>query len=184
MAVILCASNTTLAQTQKKPKEQKQETPNEKFYRLGGKETKAEVISQGYELTTSNIAEKRNLSLYEAGGHFNCRDWIGRENSKDVNCDFSKIRDFIWQHWQNKQRGYIRITFDSVDAVSSSHIFVEPKKDGTWHIAWRIVRHNNIITDIPDIVALEQAKPKKSDEEGGTFVLVFKNVEGDEIQRL
>lgn len=173
--IILSLSNTTLAQTRKKTKEQKQETPNEKFYRQGGKETKAEVISQGYELTTSNIAEKRSLSVYDAGGHFNCREY-----AKDVNCDFSKIRDFIWQHWQNKQRGYIRVTFDSVDAVSSSHIFIEPDKSGTWHIAW----HNHVLTDIPEIIFLEQAKPEKTETDGGKFILVFKNNEGDEIQRL
>ena len=37
------------------------ETPNQKFYALGGKETPAKIISRGQELTADDIAQGRDL---------------------------------------------------------------------------------------------------------------------------
>jgi hypothetical protein len=171
-----------VVQAQKKL-EQRQETLNERFYRKGGKTTKAEVISKDSELTTANIAQDRNLSLYDDGRHFNC--YLIYEGD-DPECSIPKIRDFIWQHWQNKRRGYIRFTFGSIDAVSTSHIFIEPNVQGVWHIAWRIVRHSGEITDMPDIRSLKQRRSTKNDftHDQAPKILSFIDWEGDEIQTL
>lgn len=48
-----------------------------------------------------------------------------------------KIRDFIWQHWNEKRRGYIKMTTDMVDWVTTDHIFIEPDQEGQWHVAWK-----------------------------------------------
>jgi hypothetical protein len=172
----------TLAYAQKKV-EQRQETPNERFYRKGGKTTKAKVISKDRELTTADITQGRDLSLYDDGRHFNC--YLIYEGD-EPECNIPKIRKFIWQHWQNKQRGYIRITFGSIDAVSTSHIFIEPDEQGMWHVAWRIVRHSGEIDDIPDIRSLKQRLATKSDftHDQTKIILSFIDWEGDEIQTL
>ena len=186
--IMLLVSGVSLSQAQKSKRTQREETPAERFYRKGGKETKAKIISEKGELTTSDIAQERGLSLYDSGGHFNCRSWIPAQDDPKPNCDIPKVRDFIWQHWENKQRAYIRITFDSVDAVSTSHIFIEPDQNGKWHVAWRIVRHLGEITDIPDIRSIKQRRATREDFEcnckPGTMILSFIDWEGDEIQAL
>jgi hypothetical protein len=187
IALLLVGLGITQAQ---KKRAQRQETPNERFYRKGGKSTKAAIIVQNGQLTTAAIAQGRDLSLYDDGGHANCRAGMVRfqgESAADFNsenCRILKVRDFIWEHWQNKRKGYIRISFDSVDAVSTSHIFVEPDQNGKWHVAWRIVRHFGEITDITDIISVERAEPKRTDRGGGSYVLVFKDRDGDEEERL
>jgi hypothetical protein len=126
------------------------------------------------------------LSTYENGGHFNC--YMRYKDEKDDICDLPRVRDFIWQHWQNKRRGYIRITFGSIDAQSTSHIFIEPNEQGAWHVGWRIVRPLGEITDIPDITTVKQRRANKEDFEcdckPGTMILSFIDWEGDEIQAL
>ena len=188
----ISAALTTVLATQTPKK--KNETPNERFYRKGGKETKAVVIIKDGELTTSDVAQQRDLASYASGGHINCRDGMvryGGESAADFSserCQLPKLRDFVWEHWQAKKRGYIRISFDSVDAVSTSHLFIEPDKDGKWHVAWRIVRHLGEITDVPDIRAIKQRSATRNDFEcrcdPGSMILSFSDWEGDEIQTL
>ena len=96
-------------------------------------------------------------------------------------CSASKIRDFVWTHWQSQAKGYLVITYNSVDAVSTSHIFIEPSHDGKWHVAWRIVRHMGVVHDVPDIVRVEKTKPARDKT---PFILILRDKEGDEVQRL
>jgi hypothetical protein len=189
MSILLAGLGT--AQTQKK-RERRQETPNERFYRKGGKSSKAEIIVQNGELITATVAQERDLSLYDDGGHSNCRAGMVRfrgespDDFKFAYCQILKARDFIWEHWQNKRRGYIRISFDSVDAVSTAHIFVEPNPEGAWHVAWRWVRDSGEIDDLPDLRSVERRQAKREDVEHkvGTLILVFRDKEGDEIRTL
>jgi hypothetical protein len=170
------------------------ETPNERFYRLGGKETKANVVLDRGALTTSSITQQRDLTLYDDGGHTNCRVGLVRyrgETDRDFGaelCQLSKLRDFVWEHWQSHKRGYVRVSFDSVDAVSTAHLFIEPGSDGKWHVAWRFARHNNTITDVPDIRSIRQRPAIGSDVECrckvGDTVLSFLDSEGSEIEVL
>ena len=170
----------------------REETPSERFYRKGGKETKTEVVMDHGALTSADIAQRRDLSIYDDGGHINCRLGMvcySGEAAKDFGreqCQLPKLRDFVWGHWQTRKRGYIRVSFDSVDAVSTSHLFIEPDSDGKWHVAWRIARHNHEITDIPNIRSIRQRPATRTDIEcrckPGDTVLSFIDWEGDEIQ--
>jgi len=157
------------------------ETEGQKFYGLGGKNTPAKVIQRGQELTTDDIAQARNLSTYDDGGFFDCSDYWNKP-SRDYR-QISAIRKFIWQHWQQKKRGYIRATFNSRDAWSTSHIFIEPGPGGHWHVAWRIARHNNEITDCPDITAVAWEPRRQNDEHKGSKLLVFRHEDYTAIQR-
>ncbi len=153
----------------------------------GTTETKVDVIEKDTgELTTKDIAQRRDLTAYDEGGHLDCGNWGAKNKSKDI-CDEKKLRDFIWRHWTEKTAGYIRITYDGTDAKSTSHIFIEPDRNDRWRIVWRIVRrhnmpqYNNQITDIGKIVTVEhiENKPVK-----GEWALVFKDEFGDIIQKI
>ncbi len=187
---IAIAASAVCVQSQKR----RNETDAERFYRQGGKETKAEVFIDHGALTSSGIAQKRDLRIYDDGGHINCRLGMVRYSGETANdfsperCLLPKLRDFVWEHWQSKKRAYIRISFDSVDAVSTSHLFIEPDSDGQWHVVWRIARHNNRITDIPNVRSIRRRPAIREDVEcrcnPGTMLLSFIDWEGDEIQSL
>ncbi len=151
------------------------------------KNAKAEVVWKDKgELTTKDITQKRNMTQYEDAGYFDCRNWIVKNESRGI-CDEKKIRDFLWQYWTEKKRGYVRVTYDSVDAKSTSHIFIEPDGKGEWFIAWRIVRFHTIlqlsnqITDVAKIMKVERVedKPRK-----GEWALIFKNRIGSIIEKM
>lgn len=151
------------------------------------KDTKAEVIWKDKgELTTKDITQKRDMPQYSDGGYFDCRGWVSKNEFRG-NCDEKKVRDFIWQHWTEKKRGYVRVTYDSVDAKSTSHIFIEPDEKGEWSVAWRMVRFhaipqlNNQIIDVAKIITVERVenKPRK-----GMWALVFKNRIGSIMERM
>lgn len=164
-----------------------QETLAEKFYRKGGRTTEAkDVVQSDGELTTPTITESRDISLYDKAGHFDCRVYFERDFRRAEKAQ-SRARNFVWQHWQEKRRAYLSITYNSVDAVSTSHIFIEPDEQGTWHVAWRIVRHYGEIDDMPDIRSVERRRANKEDdmiEKSGTIIISFKDSDGDEVQKL
>lgn len=150
-------------------------------------ETKAEVIwRKNAELTTKGITQNRDMRQYEQGGYFDCRGWAPKGETRGE-CSEIKIQNFIWQNWASKKRAYIRVTHNSVDATSTSHIFIEPDKNGEWRIAWRIVRAhaipelNNLIHDILSIVSVEQIKDKPVK---GLWALAFKNKSGQIVQKM
>lgn len=149
--------------------------------------TKAEVIWKDKgELTVEDVAQKRDMTLYNNGGYFDCRDWVSKDEPRGV-CDEKKVRDFIWQHWTEKKRGYVRLTYDSVDAKSTSHIFIEPDEKGEWSVTWRIVRFhampqlNNQITDVAKIVTVERVENK---QKKALWALVFKNRSGSIMEKM
>ena len=84
-------------------------------------QTEANLIMEGRELKTADIAQGRELKLYDDGGHFDCREH-SLSDTAPRNCDLAKARDFIWEHWRKRRRAYIRVTVDSVDTMSTSHI--------------------------------------------------------------
>jgi hypothetical protein len=185
---MLSVYSGTKAHAQQTPKQR--ETPNERFERKGGKSIKTEIIHrQDEELTSVIITKGRDLRLYDQGGHFNCRRWSptalkkGRENTQRIESDLEIVRMFIWEHWQNKKRGYIRLTFDSVDAISTSHIFIEPDANGIWQISWRIARwHAMMSSGITDLPIIRQVERKGINQ--GEKILVFSDSAGEVWQSL
>ena len=78
---------------------------------------------------------ERNLSRYDKLGPFTVPLGASPHSVK------GKVRDFIWQHWQQHRRGYAVVTFHSIEGEpSTSHMFIEPNRDGVWHLSVRIER--------------------------------------------
>ena len=158
-----------------------------RFERKGGRLTKAETKwHPNGELSSANITEGRDLSLYDQGGYFNCFAHIPVRTQKEQDQIERRVRQrvatarlFILNHWQEHRRGYIRLSFDSVDAHSTSHIFIEPDSSGKWQVIWRIARDSNEITTLP---VLRSVARDFSENESGE--LVFMDNDGDEWKRL
>jgi len=113
-------------------------------------------------LTTGDIAQGRDLNGYE------------RLNVKDPEPGFAaeipsimaSARSFLWEHWSDKKPAYLTITGSTVDATSTSHVFVEEDQSGRWRVAWRIVRHNGHIDDLPTYYSVEWVRPAGWNEPG------------------
>jgi len=140
------------------------------------------------ELTTRDVGGARDLALYEDGGHADLRYWARSLQGGGADRVFFeqrrariRARDFIWSHWTSRRRGYFRITQDSVDTVSTSHIFIEPMSSGEWRVAFRVVRQNGMVDDFPDAMRVE---PGDCDGNDGSCVLRFVDRTGMELHDL
>ena len=126
------------------------------------------------------------MAKYDDGSYFDCRGWISKEDSRGV-CEENKIRDFIWSHWSENKLGYIRVTYNSVDALSTSHIFIEPNNKGKWRVAWRIVRFHaipelsNQVTEVETLFQVEQIKNKSPKDD---WSITLKNSYGDIVYKI
>jgi hypothetical protein len=132
----------------------------------------------------------RDLSAYDQGGRFGCG--IVRKSEFPACLEsIARARSFLWEHWSQKRRAYTIVELGSVDAVSDSHIFIEPDETGAWHVVWRIERVvcmncSGEIDQVPDIRSIERAEAEESFDyvTAGTRVLIFKDKDGKEIERL
>lgn len=82
------------------------------------------------------IFQDRDISAYEYGGRiadcFNNFDIL----AKDCRLAEKQAREFIYKHWQDKKRAYIILEFNC-DVCNEYYVFIEPDKNGNWHIVWR-----------------------------------------------
>ena len=139
-----------------------------------------------HEPSNQEIAGKRDLKLYADGGNF-ATTTLGQGDIQNV----TALRDFIWSHWKEKKRGYVRLVISGADNTVTIHIFIEPGRTGASHVRWRglnrwtegtVVRR--VLGHWSDAVVLERTKPTERDRRGGDYVLVFKAKDGKEVWRL
>jgi hypothetical protein len=141
-------------------------------------------IREHSELTSTAVLQGRNIRKYDRGGHFDCREWAPPDDTRGT-CDDRKARDFIWRHWNDKKRGYLRITNNTVDAYSTTHIFIEPDKKGAWHIAWRVAYvalappGRSGLDNYTDLDTVERVEGKRLDD----WCIVIKGRSGEIFSR-
>jgi len=129
----------------------KNELPNARFARKGGRETKVTVRLDRGLLTIEGVEQARDLSLYE-------RVDLGSVRNESASA-LADARRFLWEHWISQRLGYLTLTGSSVDATSTSHVFIERDETGRWRVAWRIVRHNGLINDLPTYYVVNWVRP-------------------------
>ncbi len=156
------------------------------------------AVTAEYQSPTASISAKtasddRDLSLYDSGDHQGCGIVLVREVPR-CRASLRKARAFIWEHWQQKKRGYVIVKMASVDAESDAHIFIEPDNDGAWHVVWKWERIfaaslgedvSGRIDQIPDIRSIQRTA-----DDGCYFCtsrttyLLFFAADGTKIQEL
>jgi len=142
------------------------------------------------------VTENRDLSAYEKGAEFyNCEDHrLFGSNRKIQQCknDQNKGRDFIWDHWKSKKRGYIVYVAAGYHGETNFHIFIEPDKNGTWHIVQRWIRYNpyiqlNAYIEVAssDAIFIKRKRAITGDDlRKGKFYLSFLDKDGKEVDTL
>jgi hypothetical protein len=106
-----------------------------------------------------------------------------------------QARDFIWNHWREKKRGYVVVTMTSPDSASNVHIFIEPEIGGAWRVVWRSEllycacpepHTPGEIYESAEVRSVEQKRATETDIDwpAGTRYLVFLDTYGNEVERL
>ena len=97
------------------------ELPNARFARKGGRTTKVRVWREGSALTADDIAQGRDLSQYDELNLSVPRPSLAGEKGTDHSV-VPRARIFIWEHWRDRKQAYLTITMSSVDATSGTQI--------------------------------------------------------------
>lgn len=138
-----------------------------------------------HEPSQKEIAAGRNLKLYDDGGTFS-----SKVSDHGTIPRIGELRDFLWSHWSQKKRGYVRLEFSDVDgdATTITHIFLEPTDSGKWHVAtlqfvhWSdaggVSRWSTV--ERPEVASLAREKDTHQDAD----VVVFRGTDGSEVWRL
>ena len=134
------------------------------------------------EWTTGDITQNREMSEYEQGGHFWCSTRPYGNEEDRINGE-KKVRNFIWKHWTEKKRGYIKMTCGQTDTSQTIHYFIELDEKGKWSIARRNIFNNlqNEKTITDDFVTVERAEAKNEED---YWKLIFKAKNGKNLDRL
>jgi len=131
--------------------------PSDRSARKGGLTTHLKVRLQGNALSVDDIGQGRDLALYDKLELVNPKPMAAAEINRDP--IHVRARSFLWEHWRDQKNGYLILTLSSVDATSTSHVFVEPDNAGRWRVSWRIVRYRDAIDDLPTYYSVEWVVP-------------------------
>lgn len=162
LSIVGCANAQTRVPPPLEPKSCEEnappnELPNTRFARKGGLTTQAKVRYRNQVLTVDGVEQGRDLRGYETLTLTNPKPRTVVESEGDPM--FATARTFLWEHWRDQKQGYLILTASSVDAMSTSHVFVEHDDSGRWRVSWRIVRHNDRIDDLPTDYGTEWVNP-------------------------
>jgi hypothetical protein len=141
------------------------ELPNARFARKGGRSTRyVKVWRQGTALTVNDVGQGRDLRRYD---RLELADPEPRAAS-DRRGDpiLAQARSFLWEHWRDRKRAYLLLTRSSVDATSTSHVFIEKDEIGRWRVYWRSVRRRSEVDDAPSAYAVRWVTPGDWDKPG------------------
>lgn len=123
------------------------------------------------KITVEEIYQGRDLSQYDKEVTSDCQTY---------KCIEKKMRNFIWEHWKNKKRGYITNQLKGIDVSFTDHIFIESMENGDWRILWRVERYQysdiveGYIDDYVNIISVKKDGQK----------LVLKNDVGEVVKTL
>jgi hypothetical protein len=143
------------------------ELPNAQFARKGGRTTRyVKVRREGTALTVDDVAQGRDLRRYDRLDVSDPKPRAAADSGGEG--IVAQARSFVWEHWRDHKRGYLRLTLSSVDATSTSHVFVEKDEVGRWRVYWRIVRDHSEIDDLPTTYAVQWVTPARDWDAPGT----------------
>ena len=132
------------------------------------------------------VFQDRDLSKYAFGGSV-----VSCFNNFEIpakDCQFlrKQAREFIYKHWQEKKRAYIILECNG--HCKEYYVFIEPDKNGDWHIIWRAefsdferAFSSNISNEEMTSVIYKIANDDSQGFVIGTRYLSFLNKDGKEI---
>jgi signal peptidase I len=141
-----------------------------------GQQKLSKFFSPDNTIIPKDILQKRDIAQYFDGGAFRCGIIVSNGD-----CDYKKLREVIWQYWNEKLLCYLTISDSSVDASRFEHIFIESNKKNVQIISRRVENSHVIpeyrepLHNLPKVYSVEWSKNKVKK------ILVFKNRRGKVI---
>jgi len=141
----------------------------------------ARDASPYYIAKEGEIVNGRDLSLYDEGGYV--ESCVGVSENEWAGClkRRAAARKFVFDHWTEKRRGYIKIGHFCVDCSPVDHIFIEPDTSGGMRIVITLETNGPLRTEEASKVRFRRAT---RDEQRLTFsrtVLSLEAQSGNEI---
>lgn len=133
------------------------ESHRARLTRKGWRQSRAPILNEGAWLTTATIAQGRHLGEYRIDQMLDPEMTMAYEGRTRYRDSYRKARDFLWRHWVARRPAYLMLTGQAIGAVTTTHIFVEAEDSGRWRVAWRIVRSNGVVDDLPMFYGVEWA---------------------------
>jgi hypothetical protein len=86
-----------------------------------------------------HVQVERDISRYEKGGTIEL--YIFRDDDKSYAAKEGQFREFLQAHWRDHRLGYIVVRRHPIDqTANTTHYFIEPDKDGIWHVLMSVHR--------------------------------------------
>jgi len=115
------------------------------------------LVSLSGEVVHSTQVSNRELSKYDNGGAFDFTWDIAAQHDQMRD----KLREFVWQHWREKQMGRVVAMFHSIEGDPTTYTFyVEPDVDGRWLVV------SEYETECCWFYAMDKKKRKRKIERG------------------
>jgi hypothetical protein len=93
------------------------------------------IMSAQGALTAGGARKSRPVQA-DNGGEFICgyyQAMVARQSKSTDPCDQKKLRDFVWHHWSNRRRGFVKTTYAGIDAGVTYLLKIKPVK-GHWQL--------------------------------------------------
>ena len=110
--------------------------------------------------------QSRDLTRYDIGGYVDSCNYLGKEE-EECQAKRDLARDFIYQHWRQKTRGYISVGYPCVDCGPTDNFFIEPDKNGQWRIVIRFEESRYGIEQLPNAYGVKFRRATAEEREHG-----------------
>jgi hypothetical protein len=117
------------------------------------------IVDVNKQLDDATLDGKRDLSLYEYGGYVVPCDDDKSKLSRECRDEKSRIRQFFLNHWKAKKLSYVTV-------MDNQSIFIEPDKNGEWHIVRRTIK--DFSSDNVNTIWVTEEEFKSMELENGT----------------
>jgi len=130
-----------------------------------------------------SAVENRDLSLYDVAPEAKNCSWMQNAERGECLIERQRARQFIYEHWRLKKRGYISVEFSCADCDPIVHYFIEPNENGTWRIASTLEDDRFPLHKWEDAfdVRYRRATAREREAESSSNVLSFLDRSGKEI---
>lgn len=143
-------------------------------------------VGENGELTSPTITAGIDLTKFDQLGHFDCRQWAAADSvkrssfyEKRKETALERVRALIWSRWQQQKPSYLRVTYDSIDATTTYHIFIDLDEMGQRQLILRPLCNYAPGNGYPPIYHLEYRGTEKKPS-----ALLFKDNAGTTIASL
>lgn len=95
------------------------------------------LLSLSVLASTVSHAHARDLAQYDKGGVFDFPHPSSDAERKQYDRDNARLREFVWTHWAQRRRAYVRVIHYGVEGQSfvGDH-YIEPDSQGRWSMSW------------------------------------------------